>query len=223
MLEAAATDARRHVRLGDLPKVAKALSGAYAMLAAGRSRPDSLYARLDRAGLAAPLADRLLAVLDLAITPAETDRVVVGLDGLDDLWASTRAAYLATLTATVDVPVSVDVVGATDTLGAPLALLAPVDGGVAITGAAPAAGGRAGSPAPPTVPPEVATAAAGATVPAVVITGTFPAAGGGVRGSAPAAAASRFPTSVVVVLAAAFVAGIAAVAWAARQAGPPEG
>lgn len=223
VLEAAATDARRHVRLGDLPKVAKALSGAYAMLAAGRSRPDSLYARLDRAGLAAPLADRLLAVLDLAITPAETDRVVVGLDGLDDLWASTRAAYLATLTATVDVPVSVDVVGATDTLGAPLALLAPIDGGVAVTGAAPAAGGRAGSPAPPTVPPEVATAAAGATVPAVVITGTFPAAGGGVRGSAPAAAASRFPTSVVVVLAAAFVAGIAAVAWAARQAGPPEG
>lgn len=221
-LETAISDAQRQVRLGDLPKTAKALAGAYAMLAAGRSRPDSLYARLDRAGLATPLADRVLAVLDLAIAPAEADRILVGLDELQDAWTATQAGYLTAITAVVDVPVSLDVIGATDTLGGRLALMAPLDGGVVVTSAAVPDGGTSTTAAPATAPPAVETAAAaGATVPSLVITGTVPAGGGGQgRGGSPA---PGFPRAVVVMLVAAFAIGGAAAAWASRRGAAQDG
>ncbi len=221
-LETAISDAQRQVRLGDLPKTAKALAGAYAMLAAGRSRPDSLYARLDRAGLATPLADRVLAVLDLAIAPAEADRILVGLDELQDAWTATQAGYLTAITAVVDVPVSLDVIGATDTLGGRLALMAPLDGGVVVTSAAVPDGGTSTTAAPATAPPAVApAAAAGATVPSLVITGTVPAGGGGQgRGGSPA---PGFPRAVVVMLVAAFAIGGAAAAWASRRGAAQDG
>jgi len=225
-IEQAARGGLDNVRRGNTPRAAADLARAYTQFARGRDRPGSLYLALARHGLAEPLADGLLGVLDLTSEPAETDEIVLALSDLGTRLEATLAAYLDQITLDVDIPITLEVLGATDTLGTPLRLLDPVPGGVVLPAQAldATAAPIADDDRTPTVLParETVASAGDQRGRMGIVTGVPPSP----PTTSPAAArptdvtGAAFPLPVVAAIAAAFAVGAAAMWWTARQ-GPP--
>lgn len=161
------SDARRLVREGDIPNAALTLERAYLSFVSGADQAGSLYDRLSRYDLAAPVAASLMLALDVTSRPlvdtsqpAEADVILLALSELEVRATGTWEAYLQALGGSDGVPISMDVMAVTDTTGAPLDTLDPAPGLVLRSEAlAPSA-----SATPPAVDRPVTSAEAAAVI-----------------------------------------------------------
>lgn len=129
------SDARRLVREGDVPNAAIELERAYLSYVNGADQAGSLYDRLSRYDLAAPLAASVMLALDVTSRPlvdtsqpAEADVILLSLSELEGRATGTWEAYLQSLGGSDGVPISTEVLAVSDTTGAPLDTLDPVPG-----------------------------------------------------------------------------------------------
>ncbi|MFN2115201.1 MAG: hypothetical protein ACK2T6_05765 [Anaerolineae bacterium] len=245
-METARQAAGELVRQGDTPRAAAQLAEPLVTLLRGQGVPGSLYTALDEHGLAAPLAGALLAALDAASRPAETDVITLAISELGRTIDATWASYLGALAKPGGVPVVLDALSADDTTGRPIPVAGTVPGQVLLPGRPTAgpASGEAASTAP-TVPPQLVETAAGAeSAQPALVTRLAPAGAlgtpgigagesGGTSGAPDAAhdsapdadtvpdAGPGFPLPLVVALALAAVLGLAAVLLGDRG-GPNE-
>jgi hypothetical protein len=226
-IEAAIRDARKLVRQGDTPRASAVLADAYVAFRRGADTPGGLHALLDAHGLAAPLAASLLAALDAASRPAETDVILLALAALRRNADAAWAGYLGALSQPGGVPVVLDALSAHDTTGAPLPVAEVLPGQVLLPEMSTRAPAGKPTPGRPTVPPQLVETAAVAEPTGPAIAAPADAGGDARAGEGPSAAASAgpgFPLPLVIALAIAAVLGAAAVLLADRNAPqPPDG
>ncbi len=213
LLEQAVAEAGDAVRLGDVPRAARALARAYFGYVDGRGQPGSLFAVLDGAGLGQPLADKMLAAVDVSSQPAAADVLAATLADLDRVLAATPDAYLASLAPQDAVPVTFEVLAMTDTAGQPLAVQGAERGLVRVKAVRPEATAFVAEA------PSVATAPPTAAEPAGATTGS----GAGGTGGTGGAGGGGSALAMLVVLGLAALAGLGVVLWTQRSPGSEPG